>query len=126
MLLTNNYSNTKLNKYYDVNNTKLSELVGLLQDFLSVNTFEIGYNRKIKNVMLKQIENKDSIIFIKVSDFQSDKKILWLIQHLSEEEIEIAVRLALENSFNCNLSCRKIICVQEHPVSAVHGVTQNE
>ena len=120
MSLTNNYNNTKLNKYYEINNTKLSELVDLLQDFLSVNMFEIGYDRKIKNVMLKQIENKDLIIFIKVSNFQNDKKILWLIQHLSEEEIEIAVRLALENSFNCNLSHRKIIFVQKYPLSAIY------
>lgn len=69
MLLTNNCSNTKPNKYYDVDNTKRAELVDLLQDFLSVNLFEIGYDRKIKNVILQQIENKDSIIVIKIAEF---------------------------------------------------------
>lgn len=120
MLLPNNYSNTKLNKYCDVDDTNLSELADLLQDFLSVNIFQIGHDRNIKNVILKQIENKGSTIVIKNGYFQNNEKILFLIQHLSEEELEITLRLAIEKSFNCNLSHRKIIFLQEYPISAIH------
>ncbi|WP_148686802.1 hypothetical protein [Candidatus Nitrosocosmicus hydrocola] len=126
MLLSNNYSNTKLNKYSDIDSTELSELVRLLQEFLTVNLFKIGHGRKIKNSMLQQIENKDSLIVIKFGDFQNNKKMLCLIQQLSKQEVEKILLLALENSFNCNLSNRKIIFVREYPVPTIHGVTQNE
>lgn len=120
MFLSNNYCTTKLNKYCDVDNTNQSELADLLQDFFSVNLFKIGYDRKIKNPMLQLIENKDSIIFINISDFHKDKKILCLIQYLSELDIEIALRLAMEETFNCNLSGRKINLVREYHVSLSH------
>jgi hypothetical protein len=118
MILPNSYSTTKLNKYCDVDNTNQSELADLLQDFFSVNLFKIGYD--IKNPMLQLIENKDSIIFINISDFQNNKKILCLIQYLSELDIEIALRLAMEETFNCNLSGRKINLVREYHVSLNH------
>lgn len=121
MLLTKNNSNTKLNKYIDVTNTKLSELVGLIEDFMSVNFFEIAYGGKIKNIIIQQIENKNLTIVIKIGYFQNNKKILCLIQHLSDEEIKKVLRLAIEKSFNCNLSNRKIIFVQEYPISTLHG-----
>lgn len=120
MLLTNNKGNTKLNKYYDIDNTKLSELVDLLQDFLSVNMFKIGYDRKIKNIIFQQIKNEESTIVIKIGNFQNNKKMLCLIRRFSNEEIEIALHVALENSFNCNLSHRKIIFVQKYPLSAIY------
>lgn len=126
MLLPNNYSNTKLNKDFDIDNTELSELVRLLQEFLSVNLFNIDHGRKIKHSMLQQIENKDSLIVIKIGDFQNNKKMLCLIQQLSKQEMEKILLLALENSFNCNLSNRKIIFAREYPVPIIHGVTQNE
>jgi hypothetical protein len=117
MFLPNNYNTTKLNKFCDVDTTNQSELADLIRDFFSVNNFQIGYDRKIKNKILKQIKNPDSKIVIRTEDFQINKKIFWLIRHISAAEIEMAVRLALENSFNCNLSRRKIIVVQEYPFS---------
>lgn len=120
MLLTNNYSNTKLNKYCDVNDTKPPKVVDLLKDFLSINVFKIGYDRKIKNSLLQQTENNGSAIVIKIRDFQNIQKILSLIRHLSEEEIELALRLAIVKSFNCNLSYGKIIFVQKYPLSAIY------
>jgi len=117
MFLPNNNSNTKPNKYCDVNNTKLSELVDLIKDFLSVNLYKISRDKKINNVILEQSEHRDSIIVVKLGYFQNNKKILCLIQDLSRVEIEIALRLALEKSFNCNLSKRKIVFVQKYTLS---------
>lgn len=126
MLLTNDNGNNKPNKYYDIDSTKLSELVDLLQDFLSVNMFKIGYDRKIKNMLLQQIENEESTIIIKIGDLQNNKKILVLIGRFSNEEIEIALHVALEKSFNCNLYNRKIVFVRVPNLWYSYGVTHYE
>jgi hypothetical protein len=104
-----NYTTTKLNKYYYSNNIKLVRLHNLLQDFFAANLFQLNNFRKIKNILIQQIRNPHSRIIIRIDYFQNDRKILNLMQQLTEEVRLESIRLALENLFNRNLSKRKLL-----------------
>ena len=97
------------NKHFDYCGNELLYLIGLLQDYFAVELYRYSSDKKITNKIIQQIKNDNSIIIIKCSYFQEREEILFLMQSLSEEERKISLRLALEKSFNRNLSNGKII-----------------
>lgn len=109
MSLPINNNTSKDNKPFDYCNEKLLDSIELFRDFFAVELYEYSSRKGITNIIHEQIQNKYQIIVIKCSYFQKDKAILLLIHTLLEREIEKALKYALEITFACNLTRKKII-----------------
>ncbi|MDN5845063.1 MAG: hypothetical protein L0H53_02175 [Candidatus Nitrosocosmicus sp.] len=108
MINVNNYTNTKLNKHFDSSEIKLIELHRLLQEFFVVNLFEVTHIGMIKNILIQQVMNPNSTITIGISYFEENKRILYLMQQLTEEARVESIRIALQKSFKIDLNNRLI------------------
>lgn len=114
MTLPNYNNEPKDNKSFDHRDKELLYLKELLQDYLAVALYKCSSTKEITNVIHYQIKNDYKILTIKCSYFQENKAILFLIHEFLEEEIDKALKYALEITFVCDLSRKKIIIEHDY------------